>query len=201
MRFRPVLSLTLFSVLSGPLAPAQQPDGGSPPPPSPSMGPGPSQRPMGRDGGGMRPDFRIAPPGMWWKNPDLIQKLTLTPDQQKRMDDIFQQSRLQLIDLKAAVEKEEVVLQPMLADNPPDTNKVLAQIDRTAQARADLEKANAKMLLGIRGVLTPDQWTKLQAEERENRRMMMQRFDRPGSRGGPHPPGGSGQAPEPPPTQ
>jgi hypothetical protein len=37
----------------------------------------------------------------------------------------------------------------------------MAQIDKVADARADLEKANAKMLLGIRGVLTPDQWTKL----------------------------------------
>jgi hypothetical protein len=33
-----------------------------------------------------------------------------------------------------------------------------------AQARAELEKANARMLLGIRRVLTPDQWKKLQAE-------------------------------------
>ena len=42
--------------------------------------------------------------------------------------------------------------------------KVLAQIDRIAQARAELEKANARMLLGLRGVLTLDQWKKLQAE-------------------------------------
>ena len=102
---------------------------------------------------------------------DLVQKLTLTPDQQKRMDDILQQSRLQLIDLRANVEKQELLMEPMLAANPPDTNKILAQIDHTAQARAELEKANAKMLLGIRNVLTPDQWTKLQAEERDNRRM------------------------------
>jgi Spy/CpxP family protein refolding chaperone len=116
----------------------------------------------------MHPDLRIAPPGMWWKNPDIIQKLTLTSDQQKKMDDIFQQSRLQLIDLKANVEKQEVLLEPMLSANPPDTNKVLGQIDRVASARAELEKANARMLLGIRGVLSADQWTKLQAEQREN---------------------------------
>jgi Spy/CpxP family protein refolding chaperone len=134
----------------------------------------------------------MGPPGIWWKNPDIIQKLTITPDQQKRMDDIFQQSRLQLIDLKAAVEKQEVLLEPMLAANPPDTNKVLAQIDKAAQARAELEKANAKMLLGIRTVLTPDQWTKLQAEERGNRRMIRDRMpigpDGPGGTGdrGPH---------------
>jgi Spy/CpxP family protein refolding chaperone len=121
----------------------------------------------------MRSGIRMGPPGIWWHNPDLVQKLTLTPDQQKRMDDILQQSRLQLIDLRANVEKQELLMEPMLAANPPDTNKVLAQIDRTAQARAELEKANAKMLLGIRNVLTPDQWTKLQAEERDNRRTRM----------------------------
>lgn len=132
---------------------------------------------------GPRADLRIAPPGMWWKNPDIIQKLSLTADQQKRMDDIFQQSRLQLIDLKANVEKQEVTLEPMLSANPPDTNKVLGQIDKVASARAELEKANAKMLLGIRGVLSADQWTKLQAEQRENRRMML-RFN-PGPDGGP----------------
>lgn len=132
---------------------------------------------------GMRPDLRIAPPGMWWKNPDIVQKLTLTSDQQKRMDDIFQQSRLQLIDLKANVEKQEVMLEPMLSANPPDTNKVLAQIDHVAGARAELEKANARMLLGIRGVLSADQWTKLQAEQRDNQRFMFH------FKGGPEGPG------------
>ncbi len=74
-------------------------------------------------GEGMRSGFRFGPSGIWWHNPDLIQKLTLTPDQQKRMDDILQQSRLQLIDLRANVEKQELLMEPMLAANPPDTNK------------------------------------------------------------------------------
>jgi Spy/CpxP family protein refolding chaperone len=143
----------------------------------------------------MHSGFRIGPPGIWWHNPDLIQKLNLTPDQQKRMDDILQQSRLQLIDLRANVEKQEVLMEPMLAANPPDTNKILAQIDHTAQARAELEKANAKMLLGIRNLLTPDQWTKLQAEQRERRGMRMRQggmHGGPGGSGGPGGPGGGG---------
>jgi len=115
-----------------------------------------------RDGeGSVGNGFRLGPQGMWWKNPMVVELLTLTPDQVKRMDGIFQESRLQLIDLKANVEKQEVMLEPLLSANPPDTNKAMAQIDKVAQARADLEKARARMLLGIRGVLTPDQWTKL----------------------------------------
>ena len=191
MRLKSQASLVLFAALSGAFVMAQQPDGGPPP-----GGPGQhGQRPDQSRGGwgeGMRPGFHIGPPGMWWHNPDLVQKLALSPDQQKRMDDILQQSRLQLVDLRANVEKQELLMGPMLAANPPDTNKILAQIDHTAQARAELEKANAKMLLGIRNVLTPDQWTKLQTEERENRLMRMRRGDMPGSPGEPRGPSGAG---------
>jgi Spy/CpxP family protein refolding chaperone len=193
MRLKPQLSLVLFAALSAASVTAQQPDAGPPPAGPGQHGPRPDQG-RGGWGEGMRSGFRIGPPGIWWHNPDLIQKLTLTPDQQKRMDDILQQSRLQLVDLRANVEKQELLMEPMLAANPPDTNKILAQIDHTAQARAELEKANAKMLLGIRNVLTPDQWTKLQTE----RRSRMRHGDMPGGPdgagrpAGPGGPGGSG---------
>ncbi|MBB5328391.1 Spy/CpxP family protein refolding chaperone [Tunturiibacter gelidoferens] len=189
MRLKPVLSIVLFATLSATLLPAQPPAGG---PPQPGGG---MDRSRGGWGGGegMHGGLRIGPPGIWWHNADLIQKLALTPDQQKKMDDILQQSRLQLIDLRANVEKQEVLMEPMLAANPPDTNKILAQIDQAAQARAELEKANAKMLLGIRNVLTPDQWTKLQAEQREHRRTRMGGGNNgPGGQGAPPPPGGPG---------
>ena len=117
----------------------------------------------GAQRGGLGAGFRIAPGGMWWKNPMVVQRLALTPEQTKKMDGIFEQSRLQLIDLKANVEKQNALLEPLLSANPPDTAKAMAQIDKVAEARAELEKANARMLLGIRGVLTPEQWTKLHA--------------------------------------
>ena len=63
------------------------------------------------------------------------------------------------------MQKEEAILEPLLAADRPDETQVLAQIDRIAQARAELEKANARMLLGFRGVLTLEQWKKLEAEE------------------------------------
>jgi Spy/CpxP family protein refolding chaperone len=111
--------------------------------------------------GGMGGGFHIGPGGMWWKNPMVVQKVGLTAEQTKKMDDIFQQSRLQLIDLRADVQKQEVMLEPLLSASTLDSAKAMAQIDKVADARANLEKADAKMLLGIRGVLTPDQWTKL----------------------------------------
>jgi Spy/CpxP family protein refolding chaperone len=197
MRLRPLFAFTLFTALSGSLVLAQQPNGG-PPPPSPGQQHGPMDR-GGRDGGGgsgggMRSGFRILPPGIWWRNPDLIQKLALTPDQQKRMDDIFQQSRIQLVHIKASLEEQQILLEPMLNANPPDSTKAMAQIDRIADTRGELEKANAKMLLGIRELLTPDQWTKLQTEGRENRHRMMWRNKGSGDdHGRPDGPGGPGE--------
>lgn len=97
----------------------------------------------------------------WWRNQNTAQNLGLTADQQKKMDDIFQQHRLRLIDLNAALEKEEVTLEPLVSDDTLDDAKITTQIDRVAQARAELEKANGRMLLGIRKVLTPEQWRRL----------------------------------------
>jgi Spy/CpxP family protein refolding chaperone len=107
--------------------------------------------------GGLQPGL----PDRWWKNPSTAQSLGLTADQQKKMDDTFQQYRLKLIDLNATLEKEEVTLEPLVAAGSLDESKITTQIDRVAQARAELEKANGRMLLGIRKQLTPEQWSKV----------------------------------------
>jgi hypothetical protein len=62
-------------------------------------------------------------------------------------------SRPTLMDLSGTVRKEEMAMEPLLAADQPDEGKILAQIDRLAQARAELEKANARMFLGLRRVL------------------------------------------------
>ena len=71
--------------------------------------------------------------------------------------------REKLIDLRANLEKAELEMEPLMRDDPPNEAKILAQIDKVAQARAELEKANARFLLAIRGKLTPEQWKQVQA--------------------------------------
>jgi Spy/CpxP family protein refolding chaperone len=106
--------------------------------------------------------LQVGLPGMWWRDARWIQALDLTADQQKKMDDAFRQNRIKLIDLTATLEKAELMLEPLVENvRPGDEAKILAQIDDVANARAELEKANARMLLAIRQVLTQDQWNKL----------------------------------------
>lgn len=155
-------TLGLMLLLAGAVALAQD----APPQP----GAGPAGPPPGR--GQMRVERPVRPGrppmeramGPWWNDPQLVEKLGVTADQKKKMEDIFQQHRLKLIDLHASLQKAETILEPLMSADQPDEAKIVAQIDRVAQARAELEKANARMLLGIRQVLTPDQWKKLQEE-------------------------------------
>jgi Spy/CpxP family protein refolding chaperone len=107
----------------------------------------------------------LGPSGTWWRNQSYITALSITPEQQKRMDEVFQQSRIKLIDLTAAFDKEEAILEPLVKADRLDENKVALQLDKVADARAELEKANARMLLGIRMVLTTEQWTKLNSSK------------------------------------
>lgn len=174
---RQIYAAGITLLIAGGIAWAQQgpPQGPGGPPPGagPQAEPGPGPRP-GRPP--MERALHAGPPGRWWHNPDLAQKLGLTSDQQKKMDDVFQDSRLKLIDLNASLQKEEAILEPLIGADQPDESKILPQIDRVAQARAELEKANARMLLGIRRILTQDQWKKLQSD-------------------GPHPRAGMGPGP------
>jgi len=173
-------------VAAGAMARAQA----TPPPPGDGPGFGEHRPPMERmlGPGGVH--------GRWWNSPQVIDRLKLTDDQRKAMDDVLQQHRETLIDMRANVEKAEVALEPLMSADQPNESAILAQIDRVAQARAELEKANARFLLDLRAKLTPDQWKALQAMRSERHE------GGPGGmhqwRNGPPPAGAPAAAPPPP---
>jgi periplasmic protein CpxP/Spy len=161
-----------------------------------------AQGPMGGPGmarpGGDRPPFERAfggheIEGRWWNNPRVIERLKLTDDQRKAFDQILLDHREKLIDLHANVEKAELAMEPLVQADQPNESAILAQIDKVAQARAELEKAHARYLLALRSKLTPEQWKQVQ-DLRRNRDGMRDGGGwgpggrRPGERG----PGGRG---------
>lgn len=189
-RSKHLIVATLAGLLSCGLAFAQGP-----------QGPGPGG-PGGPGFGGAAPmehTFHDRHFGRWWNDPGMAQQIGLTDQQKHQMDDIFLQNRLKLIDLNANLEKQDLLLRPMIEADQPDEAKILSQIDAVAQARADLEKANARMLFDLRKTLTPEQWQKLKAMRMEHRDRM--RRDRDDRRGGHRAMGPNGGAPPPPPAQ
>jgi Spy/CpxP family protein refolding chaperone len=169
--------------------------------PGPGMGPGMEQG-MGQ-GMGMgqhRPPVERAFGGLgiqgrFWNNPKIAEMLKLTDEQKKQFDDILQAHREKLIDLRGNVEKAELAMAPLIRDDQPNEARILAQIDKLAQARAELEKANARYLLAIRSKLTPEQWKQVE-DFRTNHMHEGHGWDPEGRmHGGP----GTRQAPLPPP--
>jgi periplasmic protein CpxP/Spy len=144
----------LGSATMGAQAPAATPGAPGQDPGAPGMGP--HRPPMER---AMRGEH-----ARWWNNPQTAEKYKLSDSQRKSMDDIYQQHRVTLVDLHGTLEKAELAMEPMMRADQPDESKILAQIDQVAQARAELEKANARMLFEIRRQLTPEQWKQIQAD-------------------------------------
>jgi Spy/CpxP family protein refolding chaperone len=175
-RRRAIRTLTLLSglAIALPLRAQQSPPPGPPhgqggqsaPPPRGVPPPrGPGQGGSGQGGPDGRPGNPSAdmemPPGRWWNDANTAQTIGLSAAQIKKMDETFNGARDHLIDLDAAVRKAEGGLQPLLESDPIDRPKIMAQVERLTQAKAELEKANAQMLLDIRLQLTHDEWVKL----------------------------------------
>lgn len=132
-----------------------------PAPPMPPMGTGPNTH---------GPAFHVFAGGHrqlggpeWWRNPDIAQKVGITDAQIEKLNQIAFDNRLKMIDLRAALEREELKLQHMLDTSTPDENQILPQIDKVATQRAQVEKARVQTMLATRRVLTPDQWKKLRS--------------------------------------
>ena len=206
------LAVAALSIAATTTAWAQGPD-------APGMGPHrpPMERAMGPGGpGGPRGGpGEMGQMARWWNSPHAIEKFKLTETQRKAMDDIYQQHRLTLVDLHATLEKAELSMEPLIRADSPDENKILSQIDRVAQARAELEKANARMLLGLRKQLTPEQWKQFEAERAARRDghgegrgdgpgrdgiRLRREWHGPAGSGGPGMKGPDGQTPTPPPA-
>ena len=136
----------------------------------------------------------------WWNNQRIVDQLKLTDDQRKAMDGILLQHREKLIDLRGNLEKAELAMQPLMGADTLNVASATAQIDKVVQARAELERANARFLLAIREKLTADQWKQIQSTVRErtgDRWREHQGMPGPGFR---HQPGNNRQAPPPPPN-
>jgi hypothetical protein len=95
--------------------------------------------------------------GRWWDDRGTSKKLNLNPDQQHRMDTIFEANWPTITNLYTNLQREQVNLASLPRADLQDETKVFAAIDRVSQARGDLEKEYAHMFLQIRQQLDPQQ--------------------------------------------
>ena len=84
-------------------------------------------------------------------------------------------ARTKLIDLKADLEKKQLALQSSMDDQAADRKIVEKQVEAVENARAELQKTRALMILDMKQVLKPEQWERLRQMQQEMRERRMER--------------------------
>jgi hypothetical protein len=101
------------------------------------------------------------PPGKWWRQPRVVEQLSLTIDQQDRLDEVFRAAANDLIDAKGAVEKLQIALRGELERTQLRRGEIQRIAGQLNDARGRLFERELMMLVDMRGVLNDAQWNRM----------------------------------------
>jgi hypothetical protein len=101
------------------------------------------------------------PPGKWWRRAEVINFLSLSAEQQDRLETVFSNSAAELIDLRGEVEKQSIALRAALDRPQLDREQVQRIAQRLNDARGRQFQRELMMLVDMRAVLTDVQWNRM----------------------------------------
>lgn len=101
----------------------------------------------------------------WWQAETYVRELGLTPEQSKRLEEVFQSAVPTLKAQKRTLDQAEAELEKLIERGGDAA--VMEQVNHLETARAELSKSRTWMLLRMRKVLTTDQWAKFTALQHE----------------------------------
>jgi len=94
-----------------------------------------------------------APAGKWWRLPQVVERLNLSPEEQQKLDELFSKSRRKLIRLKSRVEEERFALEELLERKQLDETAIMDQFRKLERARSKLAEERFMFLLGVRKII------------------------------------------------
>ncbi len=101
------------------------------------------------------------PTGRWWHLPRVVSRLGLEPQQVRQLDAAYHDSRLKLIDLKSALEKERFKLESLAESRAADAAALMAQYRRMEEARVALGTERFRFFVKIREIVGPERFRQL----------------------------------------
>jgi Spy/CpxP family protein refolding chaperone len=102
------------------------------------------------------------PPGRWWRQPRIADRLNLNEDQKRRLDDRFYSNRRRLIELKGALEREQLEVRRLLEKEPMDEAAVMTQFKNMDEARGRLARERFYFVVEIRKILGYERFQRLE---------------------------------------
>lgn len=108
-----------------------------------------------------------SPPGRWWRIPEMMEVLNLSPKEKQTLESLFTEKRKVLFQIKSEVERQRFELENIL-ENPGFTKKAaLGQFNRLEENRQRLARERFTYLLEVRKILGRDRYLRLMAMARE----------------------------------
>lgn len=133
------------------------------------------------------------PPGRWWEEPVVIERVGLSEEQRTEIRALVYEHARQMIDLNAGLKRAELDLKQTVDRTEIDPQAVRTAFAAFQDARRRLETERFEMLLGVRLLLSDEQWEEIQELRRRFHDRVENRRDRPPQRPrrpGPDRPGG-----------
>ena len=118
--------------------------------------------PLASQAPGQKPDQK---PEKWWQSELYKKELNLSPTQSRDLEEIFQQALPSLRERKKLFDEAEALFERLAAKG--DKKAAGDQIPRLTMARRELSNVHYAMLLDMRFVLKPEQWTKFEKMQQQ----------------------------------
>lgn len=101
--------------------------------------------------------------GRWWRMPATASTITLTEAEKLKLDQLYQSNRQNLIDMKAALDKERLILEYIMDKEPLIEATATEQFRKVEKRRAVLSEERFRYFLEVRKVLGTERFQKLTA--------------------------------------
>lgn len=109
-----------------------------------------------------------------------IETLDLAPETRDAAYELLDRARQQRRSVRAEMRQGREKIREMLAQDSPDQDAILAQADALGAVRLEARKAQLRTLVGLRKLLTAEQWQELQEAMGPPHERHRHRHERPG---------------------
>jgi Spy/CpxP family protein refolding chaperone len=107
--------------------------------------------------------------GLMFIKSAIAEKIGLSDDQKKKIDDIVTNHRKDMVTKRAEIELAQIDLDKLIKEDNPDMKLVKEQIQKLSNLKADREFAQIKARNDIKNILTKEQQNKITELMKENR--------------------------------
>jgi Spy/CpxP family protein refolding chaperone len=101
------------------------------------------------------------PPGKWWQDSRITNRLNLSPAEVERLDQAYGESRRRLIQKKSDVEAQQFELESILEKKQFDERAAQQQFQKLESERMDLSRSRFQFLMEVRKILGPERFQNL----------------------------------------